>query len=118
VLKLVVVGDGASTALPGGDGVVVLDTEVTAELEAEGVARDVVRLVQQARREAGLAVSDRIELVLGVPESVRRRLVAHEAFVAQETLAERIVFGVGEPNAELDGEPVHVGVTATGDSRR
>ena len=46
---------------PGG-GFVVLDTAVTPELEAEGVARDLVRAVQQARRDAGLEVSDRIAL--------------------------------------------------------
>ncbi|MDP9073266.1 MAG: isoleucine--tRNA ligase, partial [Actinomycetota bacterium] len=53
-----------SRALPGQDGLVILDTEVTAELEAEGVARDVVRLVQQARRELGLQVTDRISLAV------------------------------------------------------
>ncbi len=45
--------------LPGG-GFLILDTAVTPELAAEGLARDVVRGVQQARREAGLDVSDRI----------------------------------------------------------
>ncbi len=50
----------ATSALEGG-GFVVLDTTVTPELAAEGIARDVVRLVQQpARRDAGLHVSDRI----------------------------------------------------------
>src|SRR5262249_41353979 len=110
-LKLVVAGDGASGSLSGGAGVVVLDTNLTPELEAEGVARDVIRLIQQARRYAGLDVSDRIRLVLGVPESVRRQLVVHQAFIAEETLSTAVVFDVGEPNAELDGEPVHVGVT-------
>ena len=110
-LKLVVAGDGASTSLAGGAGVVVLDIELTPELEAEGVARDLVRLVQQARRDAGLAVSDRINLVLGVPESIRRRLAPHQGFVADETLATSVRFdGTGEPTAELDGEPVHISV--------
>ncbi|MEN9506983.1 MAG: isoleucyl-tRNA synthetase [Actinomycetota bacterium] len=109
-LRLVVAGDGASTSLGGNAGVVVLDTEVTPELEAEGVARDLVRLIQQARRDAGLAVSDRIELTLGVPESIRRQLAAHQQFVADETLAVSLTFGSGEPNAELDGEPVSIAV--------
>ena len=39
-----------------------LDTETTEELEREGLARDVVRLVQSARRDAGLHISDRIHL--------------------------------------------------------
>ena len=62
----------AVSMLPGG-GFVVLDTEVTPELAAEGLARDVVRAVQQARRDAGLDVSDRIALVLGGDDGVRRR---------------------------------------------
>lgn len=111
-LKLVVAGEGASTSLAGGAGVVVLDTELTPELEAEGVARDLVRLVQQARRDAGLAVSDRITLELGVPESIRRQLAPHQAFVADETLATSVRFDVtGEPNADLDGERVHIAVS-------
>ena len=50
--------------LPGG-GFVVLDTAVTPELAAEGLARDLVRAVQQARRDADLEVSDRIALTVG-----------------------------------------------------
>jgi isoleucyl-tRNA synthetase len=110
-LRLVVAGDGASGSLTHANGVVVLDIDLTPELEAEGVARDVVRLVQQARREAGLDVSDRIDLVLGVPESVRRQLVLHQALIAGETLATSFTFGSGEPTAELDGEPVHIAVS-------
>ena len=51
--------DSALGMLPRG-GFVVLDTAVTPELEAEGAARDLVRAVQQARKDAGLQVSDRI----------------------------------------------------------
>ena len=58
-----------SAMLPGG-GFVVLDTAVTPELAAEGLARDLVRAVQQARRDAGLDVSDRIALSVAGSEAV------------------------------------------------
>jgi isoleucyl-tRNA synthetase len=67
-----VVADGAdatSTMLPGG-GFILLNTAVTPELAAEGLARDVVRVVQQARRAADLGVSDRISLsIAGTPNA-------------------------------------------------
>ena len=57
--------------LPAG-GFVVLDTAVTPELAAEGLARDLVRAVQQARREADLDVSDRISLPIAGSDAVLR----------------------------------------------
>lgn len=77
----------ASSALPGDDGVVVLDTTLTPDLEAEGAARDLVRAVQQARRDAALAISDRIDLVVAAPPALRSQFDAHRALVASETLA-------------------------------
>lgn len=85
-------------ALPGNTGLVVLDTEVTPELAAEGTARDVVRAVQQARRDAGLEVSDRIALTLDAPEPVLDAVRAHEAFVAGEVLATSVAYAeLAEP---------------------
>ena len=84
----------AVSMLPGG-GFVVLDTEVTPELAAEGLARDVVRAVQQARRDAGLDVSDRIVLVLGGDADVRAALEQHRDLVAREVLASSLE--VGDP---------------------
>jgi len=113
-LRLVTSGEGASAPLGGGDGVVLLDTAVTPELEAEGVTRDLIRLVQQARRAAGLQVSDRIVLTLGVPESVRRQVMAFQHLLTEATLATSLAWGAGEPTDELDGEPVHIGVSVAG----
>ena len=73
--------------LPGGGGLVVLDTEVSPELELEGAARDLVRAVQQARRDAGLEVSDRISLEVSGGELVDRAVRSHRDLVAGETLA-------------------------------
>jgi isoleucyl-tRNA synthetase len=76
----------AVAMLPGG-GFVILDTTVTPELAAEGLARDVVRAVQQARRDAGLDVSDRIQLRLSGDENVRAAVQAHADLIKTETLA-------------------------------
>ena len=113
-LKLVVQGDGASTPLSAGAGIVLLDIALTPELEAEGVTRDLVRLVQQARRDAGLKVSDRISLTLGVPESVRRQVTAFQHLLTDATLATSLNWGSGEPTADLDGEPIHIAVAVAG----
>ncbi len=105
--------DGAAAAgLGSGDGVVVLDVEVTPELEAEGLARDLVRLVQQARRDVGLDVSDRIVLTLGLSDELRARVEPFVDMVARETLAVEVVWAAGQPTAELDEQPVHIEVVA------
>ncbi len=77
----------STSALPGNTGLIELDTAVTPQLAAEGTARDVVRLVQQARRDAGLAVSDRIRLTIGADGAVADAVRTHAQFVAGETLA-------------------------------
>jgi isoleucyl-tRNA synthetase len=106
----------ASTAeLPGGTGLVELDTTVTPALAAEGTARDVVRVVQQARRDAGLAVSDRIRLTTGADGEVAAAIRAHADFIARETLAVELtvlpVKQVGAPPAPVgDGGLVTVAV--------
>ncbi|MGZ7036144.1 MAG: DUF5915 domain-containing protein, partial [Ilumatobacteraceae bacterium] len=109
-LRLVAADPSRAATLPANTGVVVLDIDLTAELEAEGVARDLVRLVQQARRDAGLHVSDRIALRLGLPDSIRDRVEPFTALITEPTLAMSLTFDQGEANAELDGQPVSIGV--------
>ncbi|KTR85813.1 isoleucine--tRNA ligase [Leucobacter chromiiresistens] len=77
----------ALTLLPGG-GFAMLDTTLTPELEAEGIARDAIRAVQEARKNAGLEVSDRIVLALNAEPAHAAALEAHAALIASETLAE------------------------------
>ncbi len=78
---------GAATAMLPTGGFVVLDTVVTPELAEEGVARDLVRAVQQARRDADFQVTDRIELVISGAPAVLAAARTHEALIAGETLA-------------------------------
>ena len=101
----------ASAALADGQGIVLLNIELTDALLAEGAARDIVRMVQQSRREAGLAVSDRIVLTLGLPELLQSQVSQFEAYISTETLAQRIEWASDrEPTGDLDGNPVHIGV--------
>ena len=94
--RLVAADPEHTTALPANAGLVVLDTAVTPELAAEGTARDVVRVVQQARREAGLAVSDRVVLTLTGPATVLDAARTHESFVAGEVLAASVSYADGD----------------------
>jgi isoleucyl-tRNA synthetase len=85
--RVVSAGEGAVATLKGASGLVVLDTAVTPALEREGRARDLIRQIQQARREAGLDVSDRIALDVRGDADVVAAFDAHRALVEQETLA-------------------------------
>jgi len=79
--------EGADVGMLPSWGFVILDTALTPELEAEGFARDVIRLVQDERKNAGLDVSDRIRLTLTVPEDKLAAVEAHRALISHETLA-------------------------------
>ncbi len=76
----------SSGLLPGG-GFVVLDTTITPELEAEGTARDVIRSIQQARRDSGLEVTDRIRLTVTAEPPVAGAVETHRELIMRETLA-------------------------------
>ena len=82
-----------SAALASGDAVVVLDTTVTEGLAREGLARDVVRHVQQARRDADLVVTDRILLWLDGDTTMLDAVRDHEGWVAGQVLATGITYG-------------------------
>ncbi len=85
--------------LPGDVGVVTLDTDVDPELEAEGSARDVVRMVQAERRQAGLHISDCITLEIDAPAAVVGAVEAHRSYVAEQTLAVELRLSVAEAQA-------------------
>ena len=114
-LKLLAAGGDAestaSSALPDGLGVVLLDIALTPELLAEGTARDIVRIVQQTRREADLAVSDRIHLILGLPDDVAQQVAPFTDYICAETLAERLSYNAdASRTTDLDGTPIYVAV--------
>jgi isoleucyl-tRNA synthetase len=105
-LRLTAADPGSASALPGNTGLIALDTRVTPELAAEGAARDVVRVVQQARRDAGLSVSDRIRLTIGADGALAGAVREHAGFVASETLAVSLDV---RPAGEVDADPQPAG---------
>jgi isoleucyl-tRNA synthetase len=108
-LKLAAADPDSTSALPGNAGLIALDLRVTQELAAEGTARDVVRVVQQARRDAGLDVSDRIRLSVGADGAVADAVRAHAGFVTAETLATTLEV---RPEAEVAGDSHPVAANA------
>jgi isoleucyl-tRNA synthetase len=106
-LKLTAADPDSTMSLPGtSTGLIALDTAVTPELVAEGTARDVVRVIQQARKDAGLDVTDRIRLTVGADGPVADAVRAHADFVAGETLATELTV---VPAAEVGTAPQPVG---------
>jgi isoleucyl-tRNA synthetase len=91
-LKLVPKAGVACASLSTNDVVVVLDTMVTEVLEHEGMARDFVRLVQQARKDAGLHVSDRILLWAIADPLTVAVLQKHVGYVKEQVLAVALTF--------------------------
>ena len=111
------VREGWGVASEGGL-TVALDLELTDELRREGVARELVRLVQDARKAAGLDVSDRIQLGhRGAAARSAEALAAHREYVAGETLAVDLIAGEVEgfrQEAAIEGEPVAVSLRKAG----
>jgi isoleucyl-tRNA synthetase len=99
-------------ALPGGAALVVLDLDVTDELRTEGRARDLVREVQQRRRQSGLDVTDRIRLEVAGGPAVMRTVEAHRAWIAEQVLAVEVVTvdtAGGSPPADDGWYPAALG---------
>ena len=90
-----------------------LDARITPELKAEGTARDVIRLVQDERKKAGLDVADKIALHLGTEsDALKQAIATHRATIAAET---QVVDWLDAPPADghtaaakVDGQPLAV----------
>ena len=92
--------NSVSAALPTG-GFVILDTELNDDLLAEGYARDVIRAVQEARKAAGLEISDRITLKLTVPAGDVAKIEQFKDLVANDTSADSVSVEAGAEGSEL-----------------
>jgi isoleucyl-tRNA synthetase len=99
------IADTPALSLLHGGGFLLLNTQSTPELEAEGIARDSIRAVQEARKNAGLEVSDRIALTLEAAPEFAAALTTHAELIARETLATSLGVTVAPEKQEITHDP-------------
>jgi isoleucyl-tRNA synthetase len=103
------------TAVAHDEGlVVVIDTELTPELRAEGDARELARAIQDLRREAGLELDDRIEVRVEAGVDSIERVRPFAARVAADTLADRFDFVAVAASGSPATGSAEVGSAASG----
>ena len=109
-----VVTDEGSDAEPfAGTGAIVLDTSVDEDQAREGLARDLIRAIQTARKDAGLDVSDRIALGISGGDAVAAAIAAHGDFIRDETLAVSLSTEPGAgfvSETDIQGDAVRISV--------
>lgn len=96
------------------DGVTVaLDTQITPELELEGLARELINKVNTLRKAKDFDVTDRIEIQLIKTDKIEKSLEAHGEFISHEVLATSInfVLETGEEELDLNGEKTSLTIT-------
>jgi isoleucyl-tRNA synthetase len=94
---------------------VALQLELDAELLREGLAREIVHAVQNARKAAGLEITDRIDLALGGDPELIEAAREHEPYLAGEVLATSVSFDGGDgATATIDGRELSIGVARAG----
>lgn len=113
--ELTLVADNESSDFAVGvtsSGFILLDTRLTPELQSEGLARDTIRHIQQARKDFGLDVSDRISLQLVCDEESVTALETHSDLISRETLSSDIEIAAGQISAPLSvGETGAIAIT-------
>ncbi|MDR1697260.1 MAG: isoleucine--tRNA ligase [Rickettsiales bacterium] len=98
-------------ALPDNTAVVVLDTNVTKELESEGLARDALRFIQDTRRNKNLDVSDRIVLEYGTDDEMAAAIESHRDMIMENALIVEMHVGAGEFNTDIEGHKFGIKIT-------
>jgi isoleucyl-tRNA synthetase len=94
---------------------VAVDATITPELRAEGLAREIVRRVQDFRKQSGLDIADRIELYLVISAGLEPALATHRDYIMSETLTRKLVLGsppqgFATTTASFDGEQLTIGL--------
>ncbi|MBR2720065.1 MAG: class I tRNA ligase family protein, partial [Lentisphaeria bacterium] len=89
---------------------IALETQLTEELEAEGLAREFVSKLQNIRKESGFEVTDRIAVVYSTNERAAAMLEAHRDYIVSEILAGSFTAGEAETVQDVNGIEIKVSV--------
>lgn len=87
---------------------IILDTTLTSDLIAEGIAREIVSKVQNLRKQKDFNIVDRIHLYYSGDEEVKNAVESYKEFIEQETLAEKIEEKVTEETFDINGHEVTI----------
>jgi isoleucyl-tRNA synthetase len=101
-----------------GTHAVALNLELDAALRREGLAREIVHAIQNARKGAGLNVEDRIALTLGGDDELLEAVRAHEDYVTGETLTTELNYdGASGEQTEIEGKTLTIAVERVGSTQ-
>lgn len=101
-----------------GEWATALDLVITPELLAEGAARDLIRSLNDFRKLEGFGISDKVNVVLDMPETLRTEIGPHWEWISNETLAANLPFGPGGREFDLNGHRVRVQLSSAEDKPR
>ena len=101
-------------AMNAGVITIALETELTEELELEGIARELVNKINMMRRQGGFSVTDRVKVQLGASDKVKKSLTKHSEYIKQEVLAVEVSYGESSGASsesvqwDINGEPTSI----------
>ena len=111
--KRLTVRDGVTgAALPDNTAAVVLDTEINADLVAEGLANDALRFIQDTRKEIGLDVSDRINMEYNADPALANAIEQHRTRIMGDALIKNMSQSdAGMYNTQIEGYNLSISIT-------
>lgn len=108
--RLTVRSGVTGAGLPDNTAVVVLDTNINAELMTEGYANNILRFIQDTRKEIGLDVADRIILEYAADSVLADAVEKYRERILRDTLAVELSCGTGDHHTEIDGRPFAISI--------
>ena len=92
-----------------GNLTVALDVTISDELRNEGIAREIINRIQNIRKDSGLEITDRIQVVISDTEVLKNAVIAYEEYIKSQILADSITFAANEgQSVEIDELTINI----------